>query len=185
MNRQCYVRILSYIEGKMYAKNRHSDDLEISLGNFLGILSKELKNLGHPSSHRKFKWNPSSIDWIKSELNLFKHKKREIIEKNICEYKKFVKKNKNNLRFSITHGDPNNYNLVVHQNKIAGLIDYGDMIFAPSINDLSISLAYALMNKENLYRTLKNIILSFHNKFAITFDEIFSLMTLVEIDLPS
>ena len=61
-----------------------------------------------------------------------------------------------------------------------GLLDYGDMIFAPTINDLAICLAYALMNKDNLYDSLKRIILNYHSKFSITFDEIFSLMTLVK-----
>ena len=64
------------------------------------------------------------------------------------EYDYFVKKNKNNLRFSLTHGDANNYNLVVKNNKVIGLLDFGDMIFAPTINDLAITLSYALMNKK-------------------------------------
>ena len=64
--------------------------------------------------------------------------------------------------------------------KIVGLLDYGDMIFAPTINDLAICLAYGLMNKDNLYDSLKRIILNYHNEFPITFDEIFSLMTLVK-----
>ena len=56
-----------------------------------------------------------------------------------------------------------------------GLLDYGDMIFAPTINDLAICLAYALMNKKNLYDSLKTIILNYHNQFPVTFNEIFSL----------
>ena len=90
-------------------------------------------------------------------LNLFKSKQKKIIKKNLYEYEKFINKNKNNLRYSLTHGDPNNYNLVVSNNKI-GILDYGDMIFAPTINDLAICLAYALMNKNNLYDSLKRII---------------------------
>ena len=60
------------------------------------------------------------------------------------------------------------------------LLDFGDMIFAPTINDLAITLSYALMNKSDLYSPLKNIILSYHNIFSITFDEFFSLMSLVK-----
>ena len=58
-NHSCHVRILSYIEGKMFANCKHSNELEISLGSLIGNLSKELQNLGHASSFRNFKWDPS------------------------------------------------------------------------------------------------------------------------------
>ena len=180
IGRSCYVRILSYIEGQIFAKSKASEKLELSLGCLLGNLSKELQNLGHASSFRKFEWDPSSIDWIKKNTNLFKGKKKTIIKNNFQEYECFVKKNKNNLRFSLTHGDANNYNLVVKNNKVVGLIDFGDMIYAPTINDLAITLSYALMDKSDLYSTLKNIIQSYHKIFSITFDEFFSLMSLVK-----
>ena len=179
-NSKCFVRILSYIEGKLYANYKNSSELEISLGTYLGILSNELKNIGHPSSFRKFEWDPSTIEWTKKYINLFKSKKKEILKKNYNEFIKFVQKNKTHLRYSLTHGDPNNYNLVVSNNEIIGLLDYGDMVYAPTINDLAISLSYALMNKKNFYNTLKNLITNYHNKFSINFAETLSLMSLVK-----
>ena len=183
INSPCFVRILSYIEGKMYADSKNTIDLECSLGSYAGILSKELQNLGHEAAFRRFEWDPSSLDWIKNYINLFKSNRKKIIQNNLNEYICFVKKNKSNLRYSLTHGDVNNYNLVVSNNKIIGLLDYGDMIFAPTINDLAICLAYALMNKKNLYDSLKTIILNYHNQFPLTFNEIFSLMTIVKCRL--
>ena len=180
---KCFVRILTYIDGKMYAKYKNSNNLENSLGKTLGILSRSLQNLGHPSAYRHFEWNPSEIDWIKKYIYLFDNKHKKIILNNLYDYDKFIKKNKNNLRFSLTHGDINNYNLVVSNQNVVGLIDYGDMIYAPTINDLAICLAYALMNKKDLYTSLKNIILSYHKNFPITKHEIFSLITLVKCRL--
>ena len=182
-DRICYVRILSYIEGKMYASVKHNSLLEQSLGSLLGNLSKELQNLNKPSAFRKFEWDPSNIHWISKEVKLFKGVKKKIINNNINEHSIFVKKNINNLRFSLTHGDPNNYNLVVNKNTVIGLLDYGDMIYAPTINDLAISLSYALMNKDNLFSSLKDIITSYNKIFYISFDEIFSLMSLVKARL--
>ena len=182
-NRKCFIRILSFIDGKMYASVKHNSSLEISLGSLLGSLSKELQNLVKPSAFRKFEWDPSNIKWINNEVKFFTGKKRKIIIKNLQEHNTFVLNNLNCLRFSLTHGDANNYNIVVKKNKILGLLDYGDMIYAPTINDLAVSLSYALMNKDNLYQTLKNIITSYHKNFLITFDEIYSLMTLVKARL--
>ena len=183
LNRNCYVRVLRFIEGKMYAEVNHNSILEYSLGTLLGNLSKELQNLNHPNAFRKFEWDPSNITWIKKEINFFKGNKKKIISTNLEEYNYFIKKNLKNLRFSLTHGDANNYNLVVKNNLVSGLLDYGDMIYAPTINDLAVCLAYALMKKEDLYSTLKNIVINYHKIFPITFYEIFSLMTLVKARL--
>ena len=181
--KKCFVRILSYVEGKMYASVNHNSLLEVSLGSLLGNLSNELKNIMKKAALRKFQWDPSSIKWISKEIEMFKGEKKEIIKKNLLEHNFFVIKNINKLRFSLTHGDANNYNLVVSGGKISGLLDYGDIIYAPTINDLAISLSYALMNKDNLFSTLKNIICSYHKIFLISFDEIFSLITLVKARL--
>jgi len=183
LDRVCNVRILNFIKGKMYAEVNHNKKLEDSLGILLGHLSKELQNLNSPYAFRKFEWDPSNILWINKEIILFKGNNKEIILKNLQEHNIFVKKNLDKLRFSLTHGDANNYNLIVNKNKVSGLLDYGDMIFAPTINDLAISLSYALMNKDDIYSTLKNIIVSYQKIFHITFDEIFSLMTLVKARL--
>ena len=181
--RKCFVRILTYLDGKMYASVKKNSYLEKSLGLLLGNLSKELQNLIQPSALRKFEWDPSNIRWISKDLKFFKGKNKAIIIKNLKEHNQFVFKNIDNLRFSLTHGDANNYNLVVNKNHVSGLLDYGDMIYAPTINDLAISLSYALMNNDNIYESLKDIIISYHKIFNINFDEIFSLMTLVKARL--
>jgi len=140
LDRKCNVRVLNFIKGKMYAEVNHNKKLEISLGTLLGHLSKELQNLNNPYAFRKFEWDPSNISWIEKEINCFKGIKKKIISNNLYEYNYFIKKNLKNLRFSLTHGDANNYNLVVKNNLVSGLLDYGDMIYAPTINDLAVSL---------------------------------------------
>ena len=75
----------------MYADSKNSIDLESSLGSYVGILSKELQNLVHKAAFRKFEWDPSSIDWIKIHINLFKSNRKKIIQKTeIC----FLEKSK-------------------------------------------------------------------------------------------
>ena len=42
-NRECFVRILSYIEGRMYGDTKSNDKIENSLGKLLGKVSTKLK----------------------------------------------------------------------------------------------------------------------------------------------
>ena len=177
-NRECFVRILSYIDGRMYGDIRSNKMIEQSLGELLAKTSIKLKSFFHIAGYRKFKWDPSNINWINKNIGIFNGAKKTILLKCFSEHKKYVKDNLKKLRYSITHSDPNNYNLVVKNNKINGLLDYGDSIYAPTINDLAICLSYSLMNNKNIYSTLKNIISEYHKNFPINEDEINSLITL-------
>ena len=49
----------------------------------------------HPSPCDE--WDPSSIEWLQNYTHLFTPIKKNIIKKNITEFKQFVKMNKNNL----------------------------------------------------------------------------------------
>ena len=176
--RKCFIRILSYIDGKMLGDIKSNEDIERSLGKFLGNTSIQLNSFLDNRAFRKFVWDPSNISWIETDINLFSGNKKNILLRVYKEYKEYIKKNLKNLRYSITHSDPNNYNIVVKNNQIVGLLDYGDSIYAPTINDLAICLSYALMNKSNLYDSLRNIISEYHREFPINQDEINSLVSL-------
>ena len=117
-NRECFVRILSYIDGRMYADIKTNSNIERSLGSLLGMTSVQLQSFIDKDAYRKFIWDPSNIDWIYKEINNFTGNKKLILVNCFSEYKKLVKNNLKKLRFSITHSDPNNYNLVVKNNKI-------------------------------------------------------------------
>ena len=177
-NRECFVRILSYIEGRMYGDTKSNDKIENSLGKLLGKVSTKLQAFNDIDAHRNFIWDPSNIKWIKKDINIFTGSKKLILLKCFSEYEKFVKNNLNKLRYSITHSDPNNYNIVIKENNVCGLLDYGDSIYSPTINDLAICLSYALMNNDNIYLTLKNIITEYNKQFSINEDEINSLISL-------
>ena len=179
-NRECFVRLLSYIDGRMYGDIKNNEKIERSLGGLLANISIQLKSYVDPIGIRKFIWDPSNINWIKKDINIFRGKNKLILLNVFSEYQKYVKVNKKKIRYSITHSDPNNYNLVVKNNEINGLLDYGDSIYAPTINDLAICLSYALMNKKNIYSTLRNIIFEYHKKFPISEDEIYSLISLTK-----
>ena len=178
--RGCAVRILTYIEGDMYAKSKNSDDTEKSLGKLLALQSNQLQSFIKNQAIRSFEWDPSDIRWTKKFINLFKGANRNIIKNTIDEHEKFVFKNIKNLKHAVTHGDPNDYNIVVKKEKIIGFIDFGDSIYAPVINDLAISLSYALMGNNNLYKSLQNIVGTYNEFYKLSDQDIYSLLALIK-----
>jgi len=178
--RECAVRVLTYIDGNMYAKSKINSEIEKSFGKVLALQSNQLQSFNHNEAIRKFDWDPSNIKWTKKFINLFTGFNKELIKDAIYQHDHFVYKNIKNLKYSVTHGDPNDYNVVVKKNKIIGLIDFGDSIYAPSINDLAIGLSYALMSSKNLFQTLTNIVGVYNDVYSISSYEIYSLLGLIK-----
>ena len=117
-NRKCFVRMLTFIEGKLYGDIKSNDDIEKSLGKLLAETSIQLKTFFDKRAFRQFVWDPSKIDWINKEIIFFTGFEKNILLRTYDEYKRFIKSNLKNLRYSITHSDPNNYNLVIKNNKV-------------------------------------------------------------------
>ena len=144
--RNCYVRILPFIEGDIFANNQDNKILCQNLAKFLGILSKSLVNFKHSAAHREFIWNSSNIEWIKNDIGLFSDQSKiDVIKMVINSYNNNIKPMLKKFRYSVIHGDANNYNIISSENKITGLLDYGDSIYAPTVCELTVALAYSLM----------------------------------------
>jgi len=183
-NRECYFRILSYLEGDMFGEQQKNMALCSNLSEFLGNLSFSLVNFKHKSAHKKFIWDSSNISWIENELKLFSDpKKKDIIKMVLNSHKNIKNNNLHKIRYSIIHGDVNNYNIITKNEKIIGLLDYGDAIYAPTICELSVALAYALMNSSEIMEKCSYMVKKYHSIFPINNIEIESLSTLISARL--
>ena len=87
-HRRCAVRILTYIDGDMYAKSKNTDHTEKSLGRLLALQSNQLQSFIKNQAIRKFEWNPSDIRWTKKFINLFKGNNKNLIKNSIDEHEK-------------------------------------------------------------------------------------------------
>ena len=51
------------------------------------------------------------------------------------------------LRRAAVHNDPNDYNVLVSDRKVTGILDFGDIVHSYAIADLAIAIAYAVLGK--------------------------------------
>ena len=178
--RDCYVRILPFIEGDIFANNQDNKILCQNLAKFLGILSKSLVNFKHSAAHREFIWNSSNIEWIKNDIGLFSDQSKiDVIKMVINSYNNNIKPMLKKFRYSVIHGDANNYNIISSENRIAGLLDYGDSIYAPTVCELTVALAYSLMNSSNIVEKCCYMVESFQSEFPLNKSELEAISSLI------
>jgi Ser/Thr protein kinase RdoA (MazF antagonist) len=174
-----FVRVLSWLPGKPLAKVEfQTPDLLYDFGRKLGQLSCALATFDHPGFHRDFHW-----DLMKGPQILEKHGPRikpDSLKKLVLEYRVAALKD---LRRSVIHGDANDYNVLVEDNKVVGLIDFGDVVYSYTVGDLAIAVAYVVLGKEDPYAAAAPVIDGYRAEFELTKEELDALWPLVRLRL--
>jgi ethanolamine-phosphate phospho-lyase len=85
---------------------------------------------------------------------------------------------------SIIHGDLNESNIIIEQGKLNGIIDFGDISFAPTVAELAILLTYIMMMfPDNGLEKASIIIAAFAEKYPLSEAEIEALPLFIAIRL--
>ncbi len=159
------VRMLTYIEGEPFGVTIATPKLYESFGTFLANMDLRLMDIKNKTiENRKSEWNIVNFDKNKKLLKYIEDDKdREILNQIFDDFENIVKPAFSLLRFSIIHNDANDFNVLTKDGEITGLIDFGDLAYAPLIDELAVAIAYAGFGKKNP-RKWAEIILKSYDK---------------------
>jgi Ser/Thr protein kinase RdoA (MazF antagonist) len=79
------------------------------------------------------------------------------------------------LRATVIHNDANDWNVLVDsadQDRISGLIDFGDALHAPLIAEIAIASAYAGLDQADPIGAAASIARGFHAEYPLLEEEI-------------
>jgi 4-aminobutyrate aminotransferase-like enzyme/Ser/Thr protein kinase RdoA (MazF antagonist) len=184
-----FVRLFSWLDGRLLTHTRpHLPELLHSFGGMLGTVDAALAGFDHAGAHRELKWDLSRAEWISADVNMIDDvSRRAIVQQHLSHYLSDVQPMLAGLRASVIHNDANDYNVLVqgagYNAKAAGLIDFGDAMFAPTICNLAIALAYAMLDKPDPLASAGHIVRGYHAAFPLTEAEIEMLYALAAMRL--
>ena len=183
-----FVRLLTWIEGRVFASvNPQSPLLLQRLGEMCGKLSSGLTGFDHPAAHRFMKWDPAQAAWAYVHLSKFSGERKEIMTHFYRLFETVAVPAFPHLRKSVNYNDANDYNVLVSNDvndpHVPGVIDFGDLVYTHTINEVAIAIAYAAMNKPNPLEAAGHIVKGYHSQFSLTDEELKVLYTLVAIRL--
>jgi len=176
-----FARLLNFIPGKFLAEADLNDELLFSFGRAIANFNKSLDAIvNHPIAARKQVWDLKlcllNIDKLK---HIKKGTERKLAHYFFDQYRFFVDPLVNELPHQIIHNDLNDWNVLVEDSEVSGFIDFGDIAFAPRINELAIALAYVMMDQEEPLAVAKKIISSYQANNPLTPKEIGLLYYLI------
>lgn len=187
LNMPHLVRLFTYLPGKVLAKVKpHSPSLLSDYGMFLGTLTNDLVGFDHPGAHREFYWDLNQARTVirkySSLINI--ESKKSLVEYFLNLYEQTVLPKCDSLRSSVIHNDANDYNILVNhphsdEKRSFGLLDFGDMVFSHTINELAIGITYAILDKPDPISVAQHIIAGFHSVYSLTELELELLFPLI------
>lgn len=184
------VWLLGYVAGRPLAEAKpRSPELLQSLGRFLGRLDSGLADFSHPAAHRELKWDLSRASWIREYLpHIRESSRRALVEHFLALYESQVVPTLPGLRHSVIYGDANDYNVLISPpwpapRHVLSVIDFGDMHYGPTVAELAIATAYAILGEENSLEAAAHVVAGYHAEFSLTEDEIARLFPLIGMRL--
>jgi len=162
-------RMLSFLSGKFLGDTEHTKSLFYSLGKFLALMDQNLQSCQNNAiKARKWEWdlqflslNKKFIDDIPSE------KDRNLVRYYFLQFEENVVPVLPDLRKAIIHNDANEWNILVKDGKVSGIIDFGDMAYTALINELAIAITYACYDKKDLLEWAAIILESYNSVLPI------------------
>lgn len=174
-------RLLSYVEGIFLAEAEHTPSLYRSLGKFMGQVDLSLLNFRSTGiESRKLAWDLQNIHLVRPLIDQVKDPNRQkLVEHFFVQWDLNVYPKLSGLRQSIIHNDGNDWNVLVNNGQITGIIDFGDSVYTALINELAITMAYALLGKETPLDWASHIIEGFHDAYPLEKKELDILYYLI------
>lgn len=182
------VRLVTWIEGQPMSAAPRSVAQLADLGAFMGRLTRGMQGFGHPAAFRPdFPWSLDHVAGLEPWAHHIAEPSRQALIKGLfARYRLRIAPRLARLRASVLHQDANDNNVIVDAadpTRIAGLIDFGDMCFGRTVNELAITLAYALLDAPDLYTAARAIIAAYVAEFPLLEDEADALYDLMRMRL--
>lgn len=189
-----FAWLITYLDGvPLGSVRRHSDELLRSLGNCLGKVDRALSGFDHPAIHRDFHWDlANGLREVRKHQSLIADAEvRRLVGKLADDFERETAPLLPGLRRSAIHNDANDYNVLAgggndlysRNQRIVGLVDFGDMVFSYTVANLAIAIAYAILDKADPLAAAAQIVAGYNAEHALTEAEIAALFGLVKLRL--
>jgi 4-aminobutyrate aminotransferase-like enzyme/Ser/Thr protein kinase RdoA (MazF antagonist) len=175
------ARLLEHVSGTPWFEAGAADRALIrELGSLLGKLGAALEGFDHPAAHRIHRWDLASAGQHREKVTLVEnYGRRRALEWFFHLYAAVVAPRLASLPHSVIQGDVNDENVLVHEGRICGLLDFGDSVYNPTVCELAIGLAYALLDQADPLGAGAEIVAACHAVRPLSKEELRVLFPLV------
>lgn len=180
-NKTYYFRLMTFLEGSFWVDlPQKTATHENDLGIFLGKMDAALATFHHPAMNRYYEWDIANALDVRELLpHITDHEKRRIAAYFLLQFETEVLPVQYKLRKACIHNDTNDYNVILSNKGVFGLIDFGDAVKTSLVNNLAIACTYAMLGSLDPIQTASNVIKGYNTQIALREEEIDLLYYLI------
>jgi 4-aminobutyrate aminotransferase-like enzyme/Ser/Thr protein kinase RdoA (MazF antagonist) len=158
------ARLLEFVPGTPWCEAGTPSEGQLTdLGRILAALDLALTDFEHPADRRGHRWDLAAAEQHRGKVPLVGDPNcRRILEWMFHLYAASAVPRFSQLPLSWIHADANDENLLVQDGGIVGLLDFGDSVYNPTICELAISLAYAMLDQPDPLRAGALVVAGYH-----------------------
>ncbi|MBI2762668.1 MAG: phosphotransferase [Chloroflexi bacterium] len=179
-----WARVLTWLPGRTLALiTAPSSDLWTNLGATMGRSATALLDFDHPAARREFQWDvlraESVIAGGLGDVDDPDH--RRLLAGVHDRLRADLVPRLTTLRRSPIHNDANDHNVLVNDNgsRVAGLLDFGDMVHSVTAQEAAVTCAYAMFGRGDPVAVMEAVVAGFTTTCPLTVDELDALPSLI------
>lgn len=183
----CMVRLVSWLDGVPVEAVPSTPALRQNLSRVAAELGRQLRGFFHPSARHPLLW---SVDAAATVSRLVDHidapARRALAAANFDRHARFIAPLLPGLRAQVIHNDCNPDNVLVSEadrTEVTGIIDFGDMVYAPLVSDLAVAVAYQVVGQPDPLAVASEMLAAYHAVYPLEPAEVDILFELARLRL--
>jgi hydroxylysine kinase len=171
------VRVVTFLNGIPYGDGVFPDAQNLQhIGGFMGEIVNALEGFDHKASRHFMPWNLSN--GVAVSRNLWANAADDIKTLAAPMLERLREEALPGLiacPSQVIHNDGHPYNLLradAHSQGVAGLIDFGDMVYAPIVNELAVTATTFQRRCKKGLDIIENLLLGFHRAHPLSDTEV-------------
>jgi Ser/Thr protein kinase RdoA (MazF antagonist) len=160
------VRLLQWLDGTALGEIEPKAAVCTALGSFLAKLDLAMAGFEHPASQHKFNWNMMMLPQLRPRLRYIDDLSTRLHARDLLNrFETTVAPRLAGLRQQVIYNDLNPSNVLLTASaepRVAGIIDFGDAVFAPLVVDLAVACAYQIEDAPQPFSHAQAMIHAYH-----------------------
>ena len=170
------ARVYSFLPGQTLDKVPHPPALLADLGRFAARLDKALIGFKHPAAAQEIPWDIRQLPRMLGHVGDIEGAERRAMVRRVIEsFAADGMKRLERMRSQVIHNDLNMHNVLADPAdgaRVAGVIDFGDMVEGPLVMEPAIAVTDIWIGKDDPLAAAGAVIGAFHAVLPLTEDEV-------------
>lgn len=181
------VRLLTFLPGEPLYRVASSRQQTENLGRCLARLALALEDFRHPAALHDILWDLKGAARLRPYLfHIGDSRRRALADQVLARFESVILPRLPGFRSQVVHNDFNPHNVLVDPNeppRVTGVLDFGDMVETPLINDVAVAASYQVEGEDPLGRAAI-FVAAYHATSPLQPEEVevlFDLITLRQV----